>query len=292
MLFLWLVMASCFGMGLYGVLGGVTEIPTRKTSRMTLSAGRLRGVKRSYSLDAFLTVIAKRLEHRVKLGPVQKAQIQIALDAGGQQISPEMYLLKACIKAALVPIVCLPVLVMAPIFIPVAVVLALLVFLSSYYTLLDQVKKRRRAIELELPRFTASLAQSLQNSRDVLGLLTSYRKIAGPDLGKELDTTIAEMRTGNYEQALIHLESRVGSTFLSDLIRGLIGAMRGDDQAVYFQMLAFDMRKLEQEEIKKEAAKRPKQIQRYSMYMLLCILIIYGVVLGLEIVQSIGIFFS
>lgn len=110
----------------------------------------------------------------------------------------------------------------------------------------------------------------------MLKLLVSYRRIAGPYLGAELDTTIADMRTGNYENALLHFQNRVGSTMLSDIVRGLIGTLRGDDQQMYFKMLSFDMRQIEQNNLKK---KRPKQMQKYSMMMLFCILLIYVVVL-------------
>lgn len=43
---------------------------------------------------------------------------------------------------------------------------------------------------------------------------------------------IADMKTGNYENALIHFETRIGSPMLSDVIRGLIGVLRGDDQRI------------------------------------------------------------
>lgn len=91
---------------------------------------------------------------------------------------------------------------------------------STYYKAFDLVKKRKKLIEAELPRFCISIGQSLATDRDVLKLLVSYRRIAGPNLGAELDTTIADMRTGNYENALLHLQNRVGSTMLSDIIRG------------------------------------------------------------------------
>ena len=52
-------------------------------------------------------------------------------------------------------------------------------------------------------------------------------------------------------------------------IRGLVGVLRGDDQRMYFKMICFDMRQIEQNNLKKEAAKRPKKIQRYSMMMLI-----------------------
>ena len=156
---------------------------------------------------------------------------------------------------------------------------------------LDLVKKRRKLIEAELPRFAVSIQQGLATDRDVLKLLTSYRRIAGPHLGQELDTTVADMRTGNYENALLHFQNRVGSTMLSDIVRGLIGTLRGDDQQMYFKMLVFDMRQIEQNNLKKEAGKRPKQMQKYSMMMLFCILLIYVVVLSVEVVGSLGAFF-
>ena len=112
------------------------------------------------------------------------------------------------------------------------------------------------------------------------------------DFGAELDQTIADMKTGNYENALIHFETRIGSPMLSDVIRGLIGVLRGDDQRMYFKMICFDMRQIEQNNLKKEAAKRPKKIQRYSMMMLICIMIIYLVVLCTEVMSSLGAFFG
>ena len=147
-------------------------------------------------------------------------------------------------------------------------------------------------MEKEIPRFALSIGQSLENDRDVLKILTSYRRIAGKEFGAEIDQTIADMKTGNYEQALLHLEARLYSPLLSDLTRGLIGVLRGDDQRMYFQMITFDMRQIEQNDLKKEAAKRPRLIQRYSMMMLLCIIMIYMVVLCVEVFDSLGVFFG
>ena len=70
------------------------------------------------------------------------------------------------------------------------------------------------------------------------------------------------------------------------------GVLRGDDQRMYFKMICFDMRQIEQNNLKKEAAKRPKKIQRYSMMMLICIMIIYLVVLCTEVMSSLGAFFG
>lgn len=291
MYILWFVAAACIGIGAYNILCTATEIPSGKTTKMMMLTAKHRGEKKEKLLDVYVTRLASKLERFVRIDKLQRSKIQIALDATEQQISPEIYLLKAFIKAVLVVLCGFPFFFILPLFFLIFVALGVLMFLVTYYSALDYSKKRRKKIESELPRFAVAIAQGLQNSRDVLGLLLSYRKAAGKELGQELDTTIAEMRTGNYEQALIHMEARVGSPLLSDITRGLIGTIRGDDQTIYFRMISFDMRQLEQQNLKKEVAKKPKQIQKYSMMMLLCILIIYGVVLGTEIAGSLGVFF-
>lgn len=132
----------------------------------------------------------------------------------------------------------------------------------------------------------------IRKQQDLTARLNRYRHEYYKDFGAELDQTIADMKTGNYENALIHFETRIGSPMLSDVIRGLIGVLRGDDQRMYFKMICFDMRQIEQNNLKKEAAKRPKKIQRYSMMMLICIMIIYLVVLCTEVLASLGAFFG
>jgi Flp pilus assembly protein TadB len=214
------------------------------------------------------------------------------LDIAGVKLSPEAYVLKAYITSILVALCAVPAGLVMPLFIPILIGLAVALWFSTYYSAFDFVKKRKKRMEAEIPRFALTIAQSLENDRDVLRILTFYRRVAGNEFGLELDKTIADMKTGNYENALIRFESRVGSALLSDVIRGLIGTLRGEDQRIYFKMICYDMRQIEQSKLKKEAAKRPKKMQWYSMLMLFCIIIIYVVVLSTEVIGSLGVFFG
>lgn len=65
-------------------------------------------------------------------------------------------------------------------------------------------------------------------------MLERFRMNAGESLSGELDILIADMRSSNYEAALTRFESRINSPMLSDVVRGLIGVLRGDDSAVVF----------------------------------------------------------
>jgi len=96
------------------------------------------------------------------------------------------------------------------------------------------------------------------------------------------------MRSGSYESALTRFEIRIGSPKLSDVIRGLIGVLRGDDGVVYFQMLAHDLKQLELQRLKTIAMKRPGKIRKYSFAMLFCFLLMYLSVMFVEIVKALG----
>jgi len=292
MAFLALIACALTGFAAYNLSCAFADIPTTKTSKMMLISKKQQGVKTDKMLDVYITRIAVHLERFVKLDKLKRAKLQTVLDIADIEASPEVYTLKAYITAALVALGSIPVFVIQPLFAMVVVGLAVTLWFSTYYSAFDYVKKRKKVIEAEIPRFALTITQNLENDRDVLKILSQYRRVAGKDFKQELDQTIADMRTGNYENALIRFESRVGSPLLSDVVRGLIGTLRGDDQRMYFKMICFDMRQIEQSNLKKEAAKRPKKIQKYSMMMLICIIIIYLVVLVTEVIGSLGVFFA
>lgn len=288
------ILLACvfFGIATYHLSCAFVDVPTAKTSKMMLLTKKQQGIKNDKLLDVYITKISTYFERFIKMDPLKRAKLQSVLNIAGVELSPEVYLLKAYVTSVLTGLIALPIFLVQPLFAIVIIGLAVTLWFSTYYAAFDYVKKRKKIIEAEVPRFALTIAQNLENDRDVLKILTSYRRIAGKELGFELDQTIADMRTGNYENALLHLESRVGSTLLADVVRGLIGTLRGDDQHMYFKMICFDMRQIEQSNLKKEAAKRPKQIQKYSMMMLVCIIIIYAVVLCTEVVGSLGVFFG
>lgn len=194
-------------------------------------------------------------------------------------------------RAVLLSLCSIPLCFLNPLFLLLGVGLGCLYGFYRYQTVLDNNKKRRARIEMELPRFAQAISQNVQGDRDVLRMLMSYRRVAERDFADELDRTIADMKTGNYETALLKLEKRVNSPQMSEVIRGLIGTLRGEDQAIYFKMICFDLRQMEQNALKKEALKRPRAMQKYSMFMMLCILIIYAVVLATEVMSALNVLF-
>lgn len=280
------------GIAAYNLSCAFVDIPTGRTSKMMMAARRQQNAKKEKLLDVYITKIATLLAPFLRLDRLKRNRLQTALVIAGLELTPEVYTARAWVTAAAVGLCAVPMAFLMPLLSPVLVGLAVALWFSTYYAAFDFVRKRRKLIEAEVPRFALAVGQSLENDRDVLKILTSYRRVAGRDFAAELDQTIADMKTGNYENALLRFETRIGSPMLSDVVRGLIGVLRGDDQRMYFKMICFDMRQIEQNNLKKEAAKRPRKIQRYSMMMLVCIMIIYLVVLCTEVINSLGVFFG
>lgn len=217
-----LIMSACglLALGLYHLSCAIVDVPTTKTSKMMLLAKKQTGIGKENLFDVYLTKIAERFSPLLKLDPIKRGKLALTLSIAGIYLSPETYTLKALFTSLIVAALSLPLFLSSPLFGFLILGLAVLMWFSTYYKAFDLVKKRKKLIEAELPRFCISIGQSIATDRDVLKLLVSYRRIAGPNLGAELDTTIADMRTGNYENALLHLQNRVGSTMLSDIIRG------------------------------------------------------------------------
>lgn len=122
-------------------------------------------------------------------------------------------------------------------------------------------------------------------------MLESYAQNAGVELKHELDITVADMRSGNYEAALTDLEARVGSSMMSDVCRGLIGILRGDDTALYWTSLLLKFNDIRQQ-LRLQAGKVPGKVKRLSMCLLFCFMLIYIVVIVAQIMTSMNVLFA
>ena len=108
----------------------------------------------------------------------------------------------------------------------------------------------------------------------------------------ELEITVADMKSGNYEGAITRLEARVGSSQMSDVCRGLIGILRGDDTEMYWATLAVKFNDIQRQQLRLQAQKVPKKVKRLSMCLLFCFMLIYIVLILAQIMSSIGVLFG
>ena len=105
---------------------------------------------------------------------------------------------------------------------------------------------------------------------------------------REIDITLADMKSGNVEVALTRLETRVGSTMMSDVTRGLIALNRGDDNHIYWGQLVLKFADYQRQLLRQQADAVPRKVKRLSMALMFCFMLIYVVVIGQVLVTSLG----
>ena len=235
--------------------------------------------------------LASKLAKVLPMDDHKRRKLTATLKSAEIPLTAEQYVSLAVVKAGLVLLCVIPCLLIAPVISPAFVIAGIGIYFSESSKAEKKITARREEIEYELPRFVATLTQELQASRDVLSMLETYQKNAGAALKNELAITVADMRSGSFEGALTRFEARVSSAMLSDVVRGLIGVLRGDDGVAFFRMLSHDMKQLELQRLKKLAMERPPKIRRYSFLLLGCMLLLYMGVMGYQILGTMsGIF--
>ena len=274
-------------LGMFFLAADLLKVPYMKTEKALLDTGR-NNKKGSAAFDAFLLQGAMRLSHVIRMAEYRKSRMKNVLKATGIKMTPEVYQAYALTKAGLLMAGIIPCLLLFPLLTPIVVFLAVMVYFKEIQRADEMLKSKRKSIEDELPRFVANLEQELQNNRDVLSMVENFRKNAGTEFGEELGVLAADMRSSSYEAALTRFEARLNSPMLSDVVRGLIGVLRGDNSVVYFQMLAHDFKQIELQKLKSEAQKIPPKIRFFSFLMLMCFLLTYLAIIVFEIIKSLG----
>ena len=290
MTFLLFLFGTALAAGLFFIAADILKLPRLSTEKALLSAGRAER-KQMRSLDALFLGWAIMLSRYIRMDEYKRSHLARMLNAAGMDMTPEVFTAYTIVKPCAMLLLAIPCLIVFPLLALVVVVLAILTYFKESRKAEEKVSERRDKIEAELPRFVATIEQKLASSRDVLTILENYKHHAGAEFAAELDVLTADMRSSSYEAALVRFEGRIASPMLSDITRGLIGVLRGDDGRLYFQMLSHDLKQQELQRLKAKAAKIPPKIRVFSFIMLACFMLTYIVVLAMVILNSMAMLF-
>ena len=290
MTFLLFLFGTALAAGLFFIAADILKLPRLSTEKALLSAGRAER-KQMKSLDALFLGWAIKLSRYIHMDEYKRSHLARMLNAAGMDMTPEVFTAYTIVKPCAMLLLAIPCLIVFPLLALVVVVLAILTYFKESRKAEEKVSERRDKIEAELPRFVATIEQELASNRDVLTILENYKHHAGAEFAAELDVLTADMRSSSYEAALVRFEGRIASPMLSDITRGLIGVLRGDDGRLYFQMLSHDLKQQELQRLKAKAAKIPPKIRVFSFIMLACFMLTYIVVLAMVILDSMALLF-
>lgn len=285
------IIGILFGIGIFLICADLFRIPYIKTSKAVVNLSK-RQKRKTRSIELWLKGFAEWLAKRLKLNEYKRIQLASDLQTAELTISPELHTANALVKAGICALLAVPFIFIFPLVVPVLAALSVAMYVKEAKGVQERIKAKRTAIEYELPRLVFVIEKSLTHTRDVLSMLDTYREGAGAELKSEISITVADMRSGNYESALTRLEARVGSSMLSDVVRGLISILRGDDTVLYWSALTVKFTDIQRQLLRQQAMKVPGKVKRLSMALLFCFMFVYIVVLVVEIMSSFNIMFG
>lgn len=306
-----LLVSAVLAYGLYQVASEFISMPSSAARKAVLS---MKKTKTSFT-ETLTIPAANFLSKKIHLNAERRSTLEKKLYSADIQYSPEFFITKSIAEGVLVALFSVPVYFLAPlmgfifkamginetalaflnVILPITsmfcIIMGIMVYVKRIQELDQIIKKKGEKIDGDLVLFASTIKQQLAYSRDVMSILQSYRKICSPEFTHELDKTIADMKTGNYETALRHLESRVPSVGLSEIIRGLLAVMRGDDQRGYFEMLTHDLTVKSKEDLKRAALKRPDKLKPVTVLLLCAFMAMYLYVIILQIAEQMSTLF-
>ena len=273
--------------GLFLISADLLKLPSIATQKAMLSAGK-QGKEKAKTVDVLLIGWAVKFARYIPMDEYKKSRMKNTLNAAGMNLTPEEFISSAILKSGTIALLIIPCLMILPLTAPILMFISIIIYFKEIRKADEILKIKKEKIEVELPRFVATITQELKASRDVLSMIENYKKNAGDEFADELDILTADMRSSSYEAALTRFEARINSPMLSDITRGLIGVLRGDDGSMYFQMLSHDMKQLELQRLKAQAMKIPPKIRVFSFVMLMCFLMTYMAIIVYEIIRSLS----
>ncbi len=286
-----IAISFAFAAGIYNFALILLKIPSKRTTKAIKSiAARNRPATAGFSNTYNdVSLFVSKLIH---MSDYKRKQLADSLKIANIAMTPELFIARAVVKSAGIALLSVPFFFFLPIFGLLILILAILVYVQEKQRVDSCIKEKRRQIEMDLPRFVYAIAQETQMTHDVITILERHKDNFSEYFNQEIDVTIADMRTGNYEAAITRFEGRIGSTNLSEVCRGLIEMIRGNDTHIYWETLAIRFSEIQKQQLREIALKVPPKVHRLSFFLMMCMLLLYIVVLGWQLISNMGILFG
>lgn len=286
-----LIAVILLGTGFYYIVTEFLILPDNKARKAISSYGK---GKKAPSSDEIISYLASKIERYIVIEENQKKLLQRKLNAAELDHTPEFHTARAVASGLIVTLFGIVFALIFSAFVNWMIIFSLFVILAIFsgFKMMNEtneiISRKAEAIEPELALFASTIQKQLSSTTDIIKIFESYRKICGEAFRHEIDVTIADMKTGSYEIALLNFDNRVRLESLSQIIRGLIAVLKGDDQRVYFDMLVHDLSNAERERLKRLSLKRPSKLNFSSAMVLVCFITIIVYIIGFQIIREIN----
>ena len=279
------IIASLFLLvGVYMFLSYLCKLPTTKTENTINSITVLDNPNKKSFINKIVGRISKFLLPFVTLNDTTKYKTNNALRYLNYDVSAEQHFVDSLAFGILVSILSALLGIVHPLFLLFALVIGVLIFKMEFEKPVKEFETIRENIEIESAQLAKFISDSLKDgNRNVINILISCKDSVSTDFKRELEHTITDMKTGNQEKALMDMSTRMTSSNITQIVTGLLGVLRGNDQSKYFESLAEKFHKDELTYIRKKNSTKPGKISKISIILILAVVgqILVGVILSL-----------
>jgi hypothetical protein len=198
----------------------------------------------------------------------------------------------------MLPLALLFVIIGAPNLAPLILLFALLIYRHFTTDLKDQLKDKKKRIEMELPGFVRSILYRLEDNRhdgsritvqvDLIQIFEDYLRVASEVFREDVAILIMEMKAKDIETALRNFNERLGLTDVSFLVNALIGLHRGEHQGEALAYLARDMDVKAKEAMRKKLDSLPRRVKIASIPLVGVTIASLLYVIGSHLIRSMG----
>lgn len=272
---------------LYNIAGIIFRLPMGKITK-TLRNASMGNQKRSGSdINHQLAVLLSKI---IVINEYKRKELEEKLAIADIDETPEVYKAQGFLIILEFGLIAILLASIFPIFAVAPIIIGFVMHRNHKNLVTNAVKDLQEQIDIDLPRFVYSMKQEMLVSHDVLTILERHKNDYSDHWRKQMAITVADMRSGNYEAALQRLEGRVGSTNLSEVVRGLIEMSHGSDMSVYWETLQVRFSEMRKAQLRKIVKKIPDKIHNLSLWLIGAMLSIYIVVLITQLAESMSVF--
>lgn len=159
------------------------------------------------------------------------------------------------------------------------IVIVYIIYRQHMKKLTKSARQVDRHIIDDLPEFMSYVTNSLKTDKNITPIIENYLNAANSALKKELLKLLADLKTGNIDEALLNFDMRLNIPHLSNFISATRAALEGEMQNSALDAITMDMEFYEYETAKKYAAEKPGKMGKATMAVVVSMIFFIMVIL-------------
>lgn len=277
---------------LYQILAFFLKTPPLKQSLMIMR-NRTNGNSGSKKTVSLIGNISKSLADYIPLSIAKEIRYSRMLQNVSAE-TPKEFVARIVVTCIIIAVLAILAAIITPWLAILPLVASAIAAFIIFEDAKDKAKKQHQAAEQSIPNFVEMFTHSVKTNRNVLSIFDTYiQNYECTPLSVELMRTVADMRTGDPDIALKRFEHRMNNPLLSQLVRGILATMRGEDMTAYFNDLVRKVNEVRKKLLTQKALKVVPKISVMSnaraFWAIGVLLYIAGMAI-LEYVKSTGSF--